>query len=121
MKQDNYSEWKRKKEDLEKRLAADPTNLTLGHSLWELLCENPNFDIRSGEWILKCYEQAALNTSEGALMLSRAYYDLYLQSGEVPKPISFTLELVNAIKNAENNYSGQDKDSITWVLAHLQK
>src|SRR5215470_4371576 len=93
------SERLRLEEELKKdrqSLKDDPKNIELANRYWTKLGRG---DYRCGRHVIEAYREAALASSVGGAALARAYRELFLVSGEGPRPDYFDARLIEALKS----------------------
>jgi len=84
-------EWQqrnRKLAILREELQRSPANLDLANGYWRALAGDRaknEADYRSGQDVIEAYREAALLSKEGVEAFARAYQELNLISGEIPR------------------------------------
>jgi|SRR5215471_8433322 len=113
------SKWSRLDEALASirhSLKDDPTNIDLANRYWQTLAEG---DYRSGRYVIEAYREAALVSSSGAAALARAYRELFLVSGEGPRPEYFDMRLIEILRIYTPQMPEADRVNVQWVLQLL--
>jgi hypothetical protein len=101
---------------LSQRIKNDPTNLALANHYWQTLGKG---DYRSGRYVMEAYRLAALSSIQGGAALAKAYRELFLVSGETPRPQFFDERLVEALKSYIREMPEPDCANLRWVLESI--
>jgi len=94
-------------------LKDDPENIELANRYWRNLGRG---DYRCGRHVIEAYREAALASSAGGAALASAYRELFLVSGEGPRPVDFDTRLVEALKSYIPDIPEAERTDIRWVL-----
>jgi len=96
-------------------LKQDPANLELANRYWGALA-GPGGDLRDGHHVIEAYREAALQSTDGAVSLARAYQELFEATGEGPRLAYFDESLIQALKNCVSQLPESDGSGVEWIL-----
>lgn len=119
MSQEGYQLWKVKLDNLKKKLAEEPENLSVARELWEKLQGPKDFNYKSGNLAISIFKQAAVRTNEGVIQLAHAFKELVQTTGEKPRKESFDEELRLALTRACKELNDPDKTIVTWLYESI--
>ena len=94
-------------------LKDDPTNIELVNRYWLTLAKG---DYRCGRYVIEAYRDVALASGVGGAALARAYRELFLASGEAPRPAYFDKRLIEVLRSYVHEMPEPDRTDVQWVL-----
>jgi hypothetical protein len=107
--------------ELKKILDGDPTNLDAANRYWEELASLGEEDVRSGGFVLEAYRKCALASAEGVVAFARGYRELFEKTGEKPSAKLLDEELLQTLKAACSELSGEDQEIVRWILTCVKE
>ena len=70
--------------------------------------------------MIEVFRDCALASTEGAIALARACQELFLKTGEPPRPALFDDELLEALRRRLAELSDQEREPVEWVLSFMK-
>lgn len=111
-------------EDEIKKLGAslkkNPGDIDAAWNYWRGLGNLKGYDVRSGQYVVDAFGQAALDSRRGAIAFATAYRELANLTGDGPQRVYVNNELLAAIREAIDQVDATDKQLLEWVIESVE-